>query len=177
MFDRSQAVSRGTVPRRISPSWPLFLAMAMSSRRAGGAAEHTKFEGVLAFSNIGLAGGAMTGNKWPKHKERLKRLVSDFFREAPANGRALVGILLNEVGSLSDLVSTEGRRNFEAMLKICFLENINEEPAVLAWAPSPGETMAAFRGSVKAECLPRLEHMDKVARWRTVERFALSGAS
>ena len=39
------------------------------------------------------------------------------------------------------------------------------------------QSMAALRGSVEVECLRRLERMDKVDPWRTVERFALSGAS
>ena len=91
----------------------------ISSSAAGGATEHTNgkvFEGVLAFSNLGLAGSAVIGAKWPKHEIRLHSLVLDLFNAATQRGRALVGILLNEVGNMSDLVTEEGRNNFNRML-------------------------------------------------------------
>ena len=120
----------------------------ISSSAAGGATEHTSgkvFEGVIAFSNLGLAGSAVIGTKWPKHETRLRSLVVDLFNAATQRGRALVGILLNEVGNMSDLVTEEGRNNFNRMLVNSFRDARGEEPQV-HW--SLGETMAAFRPTV-----------------------------
>ena len=78
------------------------------------------FEGVLAFSNLGLPGSAITGGHGRNHETRLNRLMSELFEAATVRGRTLVGILLNEVGNMSELVSKEGRRNFDGMLRNSF---------------------------------------------------------
>ena len=108
-------------------------AMASSSTAVGGATEHASsglFEGVLAFSNLGLPGKAFTGQKWPKHEGRLLVLVQDLFHQATDRGRALLGVLLNEVGNLSDLVDDRGRENMDCMLQTGFLRSCQEEPNI-----------------------------------------------
>ena len=154
---------------------------ASSSSAAGdhmlGATEHMRwnvFEGVLAFSNIGLPGAAVTSPHWPKHSMCLRTLVSSLFTGAAERGRTLTGILFNEVGNLSDPVGFVGRQKLHDVLKEAFRQSGGEDPRML-W--SAGETMAAFRPGAKVECLPGLINMPDVASWRTVERFALSGAT
>ena len=61
-----------------------------------GASEHTFWNGALAFSNIGLSGEAISGNRWPRHRQHLVTLVSDLLKAKP-----LLGVLLNEVGNLT----------------------------------------------------------------------------
>ena len=95
-------------------------AAGHASGAIGGATEHAGsglFEGVLAFSNLGLPGKAFTGQKWSKHEGRLLVLVQDLFHQATDRGRALLGVLLNEVGNLSDLVDDKGRENMDCMLQ------------------------------------------------------------
>ena len=74
-------------------------SMSASSNQSGaiehapsGASEHAFWNGALAFSNIGLSGEAVSGNKWPKHRRHLLRLVKELLEDKP-----LLGVLLNEV--------------------------------------------------------------------------------
>ena len=168
--------------KHIVGSWPLEPSRASFSGAAEDpmpvAAEQIRgkvFEGVLAFSNIGLAGKAVNSeSSWPKHRRRLHVLVSDLFTAATERGRVLWGILLNEVGNMSELLDHCGRQNFDGMLRDGFRQSCGEEPQ-LYW--SKGETMAAFRPAVTVERLPSLVRMTRVDPWRTVERFALFGAT
>ena len=76
-------------------------AAGHASGAIGGATEHAGnrlFEGVLAFSNLGLPGKAFAGQKWSKHEGRLLVLVEALFHRATDGDRALLGILLNKVG-------------------------------------------------------------------------------
>ena len=128
-------------------------AAGHASGAIGGATEHAgsgPFEGVLAFSNLGLPGNAFTGKGWYKHEGRLIVLVQELFDQATERGRALLGVLLNEVGNLSDLVDDEGRKHMNVMLQTAFLRSCEEKPNIY-W--SKGETMAAFRPGVGVEYL------------------------
>ena len=109
--------------------------MASSSDATGGATEHASgrvWEGVLAFSNIGLAGNALRGKRWPRvHEKRLSKLVSDLFSAAPERGgRVLCGTLLNEVGNLSELVDELGREKFNRALTASLRQSCSEEPQI-----------------------------------------------
>ena len=70
--------------------------------------------------------------------------------------RPLLGILLNEVGNLTDLFNDEDKGKFNKMMYEAFMLATRDEPQ-LHW--SNGETMAAFRSEVKVECLPPLTRM------------------
>ena len=108
-------------------------AAGHASGAIGGATEHAGsglFEGVLAFSNLGLAGEGFTSKKWHQHEARLSQLVSELFIAARERGRALSGILLNEVGNLSELVDEQGRQNMNSMLQTRFLQSCQEEPNI-----------------------------------------------
>ena len=70
------------------------LEMASSSSAyLSGAVEHAPSYGALAFSNLGLSGDAVRGNRWPKHRARVLKLIVDLLR-----ARRLLGVLLNGVG-------------------------------------------------------------------------------
>ena len=77
----------------------------------------------------------MIGRKWPKHERSMTTLVSNLFDEATGRGRALVGILLNEVGSLSGPVNLDGQQNFDRMLRNSFAANGRGE-LQLYWSKS-----------------------------------------
>ena len=151
--------------------------MAAALRDIRGATKHhtsERFEGVLAFSNVGLAGKEVTGKKWPEHEMRLGDMVSDLFIAANERGRELLGVLLNEVGSTSDPVDEQGIDNIDNMMTASFQRSCNEEPQ-LFWGRR--ETMAAFRPEVEVQALPTLDRMKRVDSWRIVERFAVSGVT
>ena len=147
------------------------------SGTSSGGVRQNAWEGTLAFSNIGLAGAAVRGNQWSnKHRPRLVRLVNELFEANAGHGRhhKLLGILLNEVGNLSDLLDDECRNTFGDMMSEAFLSNAGIEPQIM-W--SPGETMAAFRPDIRVECLPQLAQMNRLHSCRTVDLFVVHGAT
>ena len=80
------------------------------------------------------------------------------------------GLLLNEVGNMSDLVSVEGKKRLESVVEEAF-ENagaIEHGPPQFFW--SRGETMAAFRCELKVRYLKPLTRIKRVKSWRVVER-------
>ena len=88
-----------------------------------------------------------------------------------------MGLLLNEVGNMDDLLSEESKRKLEDTLEEAF-ETVGAPghggPRFF-W--SEGETMAAFRAGATVEPLQPLTMMRKVDPWRVVERFLLTGAT
>ena len=100
--------------------------------------------------------------------------MSELFIAAKDRGRALLGIPLDEVGNLSDLVDEQRRQSMSGMLAASFRQSCSEEPHIY-W--SQGETVAACRPHFDVESLPTLSGMKRIASWRAVDRFALSGAA
>ena len=175
------------------PFLPISSAMASRSgatEHAGGRsvnAEHfgtssgkgrqNAWEGTLAFSNIGLPATGIRGRHWSnKHGPRLTRLVTELFEANAHDERPhqLLGILLNEVGNLSDLLDGECRDKFGDMMTNSFFSAAENEPQI-CW--SPGETMAAFRSDINVKCLPQLANINRLSAYRTVDRFAVIGAT
>ena len=73
--------------------------------RGSGVTEHTLENGwrvSLAFSNLGLAGAAFSGKRWKEHKEVLVQLFTELLK------KQVMGLLLNEVGNMDDLLTFEG---------------------------------------------------------------------
>ena len=134
-----------------------------------GVSEHNaknKWTGAFAFSNVGLPGSAFQGNNWQKkHAGNLQEIFSDLLM----TNQKPQGILLCEVGNLSDPITPEGRERLEEVLGFAFKENGAAEhgPPQFFW--SNGETMAAF--------MEPLTKMCRVDSWRTVERFKVIGAT
>ena len=151
------------------------------SDHRGTSTGHTRpgaWDGLLAFANIGLPGAAVSGSQWTKkHRPRLDKLVTDLFHESQhCDGKRheLNGILLNEVGNLSDLLDKNCKKKFDDMMTAAFERATGTKPYI-TW--SDGETMAAFRDHIKVESLPRMHRMYKIDSWRTVERFLVYGAT
>ena len=142
-----------------------------------GASEHNatnKWTSAVACSNLGLPGAAFEGGLWhKKHVGKLRELFSNLLmtNEKPQ------GILLCEVGSLSDLITPEGRFNLEEVLRLAFLEAGAAEhgPPQFFW--SNGETMVAFESKVQVHVMDPLTKMTRVDSWRTVDRFKVIGAT
>ena len=152
-----------------------------SSEHHGTSSGHTRpgaWNGTVAFANIGLPGAAISGSQWAKkHRARLIKLVTELFHESQhCDGKRheLNGILLNEVGNMSDLCDENCKKKFNEMMTAAFESATRTKPHII-W--SVGETMAAFRDNIKVECLPRMTEMFKIDAWRTVERFVVYGAT
>ena len=94
------------------------------------------------------------GKKCPRHEKRLSKLVSELFAAATERGRLFCGILLNEVGNLSELVGQQGREKCNRVLTASFRQSCSEEPQ-LYWIS--GETMVAFRLRANVESRPTLK--------------------
>ena len=114
--------------------------------RSSGAAEHTvedEWRAGLAFSDIGLAGKAFTGKDWNRHRRVLLELFTELLKEG------VLGLLLNEVGNMSELITDAGQKRLESVLEEAFDNAGAAEhgPPQFVW--SDGETMAAFRAEVQ----------------------------
>ena len=135
-----------------------------------GVSEHNaknKCTGAFAFSNIGLAGSAFQGNNWQKkHAGKLQEIFSDLLM----TNQKPQGILLCEVGNLSDPITPEGRERLEEVLGFAFKETGAAEhgPPQSFW--SNGETMAAFKAEAQVQVMEPLTKMSQVDDWRIVEK-------
>ena len=142
-----------------------------------GASEHyakDQWIGAIAFSNLGLPGSAFTGNKWSKvHKPALLEL---FIQLLVAEERPQ-GLLLCEVGNLSDLITPEGRSRLECVLRLAFQHAGALEHGAPQFFWSKGETMAAFKAELNVKMLKPLTKMDRVDTWRTVDRLKITNAT
>ena len=140
-----------------------------------GVSEHNaknKCTGAFAFSNIGLAGSAFQGNNWQKkHAGNLREIFSALLR----TNQKPQGILLCEVGNLSEPITPTGRQRLEEVLGLAFKEAgaVEHGPPQFFW--SDGDTMAAFRAEVQVDVMEPLTKMPRVDPWRTVERFKAFG--
>ena len=131
-----------------------------------------KWNGALAFSNIGLAGAGFLGPNWQrKHAGNLLEIFSNLLmtKQKPQ------AILLNEVGNLSDPITPEGKERLEEVLRCAFQETGADEygPPKFLW--SNGETMVAFKAETQVRVMKPLTEMFRVDSWRTVERFKIIG--
>ena len=117
-----------------------------------GASEHNakdEWTCALAFTNIGLAGSAFTGNLWSKkHQPALRELFTQLLKadERPQ------GLLLCEVGNLSDPITAEGQSRLKDVVTLAceHAGAIDHGAPQFFW--SPGETMAAFKAELKVRC-------------------------
>ena len=141
------------------------LDMACAAARSSGAAEHTEWRAALAYSNIGLPGKAFTKKHWRKHEKGLLKLFTDLLKEK------VLGLLVNEVGNMSDLVTVDGKTRQEEVLKAAFKKAGATEHGMPRFFWSEGETMAAFRAEVRVVALEPLSRMKRVDEGRVVERF------
>ena len=142
-----------------------------------GVSEHNaknNWDGAFAFSNAGMAGAAFEGPKWQKkHAGKLGEIFSNLLmtKQKPQ------AILLNEVGNLTDPITTEGRERLEEVLRSAFNETGAAEhgPPQFFW--SSGETMAVFTAGARVHVMEPLTNMLRVDSWRTVERLKVIGAT
>ena len=89
------------------------------------------------------------------------------------------GILLNEIGNLSDLVQGQEREKINDVLKEAFYTagaSKHGHPQIF-W--SDGETLGAFRAEVDVRSLPTLEfdERSRIGTWKKVERFGVTSAT
>ena len=143
-----------------------------------GASKHNAkntWTGAFAFSNIGLPGAAFRGKGWlKKHAGNLRELLSNLLMTE----QKLQGILLCEVGNVSDPITLEYREQFEVELKFAFEDTGGVSlhgPPQFFWSNT--ETMAAFKAETQVQVMEPLTKMSQVDDWRTVERFKVIGAT
>ena len=100
---------------------------------------------ALAFANIGLARSAVVGTNWTKtHRPTLLRQFVDLLRSE----KRPAGLLLNEVGNLSDLLQDDERNKFSDLLIEAFHSAGASEHGRPRIFWSGGETVAALRSEV-----------------------------
>lgn len=130
--------------------------------------------GGIAFANIGLPGEALRTSKWQRtHRPTLLEQFIKLLSPKSVCGALefkVVGLCLNEVGNLSDLLSREDQMLFENLLEEAFDKAGATEhgPPQIYWS---GETVAAWLHEQQVRQLPTLKKMPKVDAWRAVERF------
>ena len=141
-------------------------ARSSASNDPSGAAEHTstsEWRAALAYSNLGLAGAAFTGKDWKKkHTNALLQL----FTELMLSEQRVLGLLLCEVGNMSDLLAAEGKKRLEEVIATAFENAGATEHGEPQFFWSKGETMAAFRAEVQVCALEPLRRMARVNKWR-----------
>ena len=136
--------------------------------------------GGIAFANIGLPGEALRTSNWRKtHRPALLQQFTKLLSPKSRSGALefkVVGLCLNEVGNLSDLLSREDQMVFEHLLEEAFDKAGATEhgPPQIYWS---GETVAAWLHEQPVRQLPTLKKMLKVDAWRAVERFEVIGAT
>ena len=90
------------------------------------------WEGALAFANLGLPGSAVRGGHWPHHKRWLEGFVADIVTEVERSvpDRKLLGLLLCEVGNLSDRIVGESRKKFCEVIIDSIVEAAGAVPTI-----------------------------------------------
>ena len=110
----------------------------------------------------------------------LHRFVIDLVSEVQrdVSDRKLLGLLLCEVGSLSDRITGESRKKFCDVITDAIVGAANANPPIV-WAAEDGETMAAFLPYANMTELSRMTSVDmpRLSEWRVLDRFIIQGAS
>jgi hypothetical protein len=149
-------------------------SQSAQSTPADTSASKDEWRGAIAFANIGLAGSAVRGGKW---KCRRGQLLKQFTKLLLYNGLKVIGICLNEVGNLSDLLDQKDRQIFDELIQEAFNNAGATEhgPARIIW--SEGETVSAWRHEQAVKDLSPLTNIDRVHPWRTLDRLEVMGAT
>ena len=136
--------------------------MASSSFLVSGASEH-----AIAFANIGLAGDCFQGQPWDKYKKRLLRQCTGLLQT-----EYCIGLCLNEVGSLDDPLTAEGKKNMEDLLRTALTEAGATEHGKILWPRGKAETVSIWKPDVDIEVLPKKTKFMKTKNvWRQVDLF------
>ena len=151
---------------------------ASGNATPGSASNHaiSTWRMAVDFANLGIAGTMVKSKHWAtKHRRRLLAQLVALLqsKKNPA------GILLNEIGNLSDLVQGQEREKINDVLKDAFyIAGASKHGSPLIFW-SDGETLGAFRAEVSVRPLPTLEFnaQSKIDTWRKVERFEVTGAT
>ena len=98
-------------------------------------------------------------------------MLSELFADCEPD--RLLGILLNEVGNMTELLDTEGKMRLEAVLNNVFERQTGNRPQFF-W--NDGETMAVFRADVHVQELSRLCRIPRMDSWKVLERFYIHDA-
>ena len=89
-----------------------------SSEHMIGAAEHLSYmeKGCVVNLNVGLTGKAVKGKSWRAHR----RTLLDIFVRALTFSFDTIGMLVAEVGSVSDLYDHDDRNAFDRLFEEAF---------------------------------------------------------
>jgi hypothetical protein len=136
-----------------------------------------EWRGAIAFANIGLDGATVRGGKWfKKHRTKLLRQFTELL-QYNWQGSRVIGLCLNEVGNLSDLLNQEDRQFFDELIQEAFQQAGATEhgPAQIIW--SEGDTVSAWRQEQAVANLSPLTNTFGVRPWRTLDRLEVMGAT
>ena len=115
----------------------------------------------------------MGSTKW-RRTNRPK--LFDMFVSLLTSKEYVMGICLNEVGNLDDLLDEKKIAEFNILIEQGFESagaSQHGNPQIF-WS---GETVVAFRAEIGIRTLPPLTEMHQVHSWRVIERFEIVGAS
>ena len=147
------------------------------TEHTGGAAEHTRYmeKGCVVSLNIGLPGGAVKGKQWNTHRQALLEI----FVTALIFSSDTIGMLVSEVGSVTDPYDTDDRDSFDLLFKEAFQTAGERTGATehgeiqIFWATgNAAETVMIFKSHVNVKMLKPifLPHS-----WRRVEVALING--
>ena len=135
-------------------------------------------QGCVVSINVGLKGDAVRGKRWHRHRADLL----DIFVKALTHVSVdTIGMLVSEVGSVTDPYDDEDRNKFDHLFKEAFQiaggpTGASEHNEIqICWAMGQAvETVMIFKSHVK---VTMLESIILPESWRRVEVALIQGAT
>ena len=91
--------------------------------------------------------------------------------------QTILGLLLCEVGNMSDLLSDAGKLQLQAVITSAFQDAGATKHGDPRFFWNQGETLAVFKAEVQVRALEPLTNIANIDAWRIAERFELIGAT
>ena len=144
-----------------------------------GAPEHTCYmaNGCVVSINVGMPGGAVRGNRWNTHRSRLLQI----FVTALVFSSDIIGMLVSEVGSVTDPYDDDDRKRFDSLFKEAFHiadeqtgASEHNEIQFFGATGKAAQTVMIFKSHVN---VTMLETIFMPMSWRRVEVALIQGAT
>ena len=131
-------------------------------------------QGCVVSINVGMPGNAVKGHRWKKHRDTLKHNI---FVKALTFSVDTIGMLVSEVGLVTDPYDDDDRNTFDRLFKEAFqIASASEHIEIqIFWAQGDAaETVMIFKSHVK---VTMLESITLPNSWRRVEVALIQGAT
>ena len=134
-------------------------------------------KGCVASINIGMTGKAIKGRHWKSHRS----VLLDIFVEALTYSNEIIGLLVSEVGAVTDLYDDDDRKRFDSLFEEAFriaeeTKGASEDKGIqIFWAMgNAAETVMVFKSHVNVTMLGSTILPNS---WRRVEVALIEGAT